>query len=156
MKKNFKGFMGLKYIEVRNVPVVKNGAQIALPAQALEQVERQVAEALLEHQVPIRGAEVHFLRQSFGLSLKEFGKYLGLSDVAILKWERVSLKRLNLVNEVAVRALIAQKLKLPYAASELFEGELASKIVINFERPKNGSWLFEHLLAEYPGIAAAG
>lgn len=156
MKKNFKGFMGLKYIEIKNVPVFKSGQEEAVSAAALKQVERQVAEALLEHQVPIRGAEVQFLRQSFGLSLKEFGKYLGLSDVAILKWERISLKRLGLVNEMAVRALIAQKLDLPYAAPELFQDEPASKIVVDFAHPKNGEWLFAHLREEYPAIAAAG
>jgi DNA-binding transcriptional regulator YiaG len=156
MKKHFKGFMGLKYVEVRNVPVVKSGLDQAVPALALEQLERQVAEALLEHQVPIRGAEVQFIRESFGLSQKDFGKFLGLSGVAILKWEKTSSKRLDLVNEIAVRALIAQKLELPYAAAELFQEEKVSKIVIDFEHPKNGKWLFDHLRTEYPALRATG
>jgi hypothetical protein len=64
-----------------------------------------------------------------------------LNDVAILKWERVSLKRLDLVDEMAARALIAQKLGLPYAAPVLFQNEPALKIIVDFERPKNGRWL---------------
>ena len=120
------------------------------------QIERQVAEALLEYQVPIRGVEIQFLRQSFGLSLKEFGAHLDLSDVAILKWERKLLSRVAFVNEIAVRALIAQRLQLPYDASELFEEETATKVIVDFERPKNGQWIFDGLRQKYPAMAATG
>jgi DNA-binding transcriptional regulator YiaG len=153
MKKNFNGFMGLKYIELRNVPVVKGENGDAIAAEVLGKLEQQVAEALLEHSVPIRGLEVRFLRESCGLSLREFGKLLDLSDVAILKWERKPTARLSFINEIAVRALIATRLHLPFVAAELFEEESVSKIVIDYARPKNGEWLFAHLRGEYPGLA---
>lgn len=156
MKRNFKGFMGLNYIDLRNVPSVKSDSGSAIHAASLQQLERQVAEALLEYRVPIRGLEIRFMRQSFGLSLKEFGKALELSDVAILKWEKQPMKRVSLVNEIAVRAWISAQLKLPVDSSLLMGDVRVQRIVVDFANPKNGSWAFDHLRDEYPGLAAAG
>ena len=62
--------------------------------------------------IPIRGAEVQFLRKSLDLSMEKFGRLLGLSAPAILKWERARIKRLAPINEVAVRALMAEHLSI--------------------------------------------
>ena len=51
--------------------------------------------------IPIKGAEVKFLRKSLGLSMERFGTLPGLSPPAILKWERDLKKRLHPTNEVA-------------------------------------------------------
>jgi DNA-binding transcriptional regulator YiaG len=66
-----------------------------------------------ENSAHFRGAEVQFLRKALGLSLDKFGRMLGLSGPAILKWERAREKRLHPLNEVAVRALLAEKLEIP-------------------------------------------
>jgi DNA-binding transcriptional regulator YiaG len=111
--KTIKGVGNLDYPEVHGVPMLideKYGESIH--AQVLGEVEQQVAAEIVSRQLPIRGAEVVFLRKALGLSRLEFAKGLSLSDVAVLKWERAADKRLAPINEVAVRAYFAQRLKL--------------------------------------------
>ena len=73
-----------------------------------------MARALIEKGIPLRGAEVAFLRK-VGLSLAVLGAELGVSAPAVLKWERATDTRLHPMNEVALRALIAEHLGLPLA-----------------------------------------
>lgn len=110
MRKNFKGVLNLGYVQVKNVPVERSkrfGELIS--AEVSGSVERMVARALLERGVPLRGAEVQFLRTVLGISQRQLGELLGYSGVAILKWERSKARRLDRVNEVAVRALMADR-----------------------------------------------
>ena len=110
MKRNYKGLLNLDYIEVRNVPIVKNENRgEGVESQVLGQVERLAARAILGKKLPIRGLEIQFFRKVLAMSQKQLGLALGYSDVAILKWERAKLNRLDPVNEVAVRALMAEK-----------------------------------------------
>ena len=108
MTRTLKGFMNLGYIEVRHVPYVESkrfgrGTDSAV----LKSLEQLIARKLLVDRIPLRGTEVLFFRSVLGMSQKQLGLRLGYSDVAILKWERNKLKRLEPVNEVAVRALMA-------------------------------------------------
>jgi DNA-binding transcriptional regulator YiaG len=103
---------GLEYVYLENVPVRKTAHGEVIDAD-LARIERQIAIEVVRHGVPIRGAEVQFLRKSLGLSLERFGKMLGLSAPAILKWERARGKRLEPTNEVGVRALMAEQLGIP-------------------------------------------
>lgn len=107
---------GLEYVYLENVPVRETAHGEVLDAD-LTQVERRIAIEIVRHGVPIRGAEVQFLRKSLGLSLDRFGKLLGLSAPAILKWERARGKRLEPTNEVGVRALMAELLGIPLQGS---------------------------------------
>jgi DNA-binding transcriptional regulator YiaG len=75
-------------------------------------IERAIAREIVRQGIPIRGAEVQFLRKSLDLSLEKFGRLLGLSAPAVLKWERARTKRLSPINEVAVRALMAEHLSI--------------------------------------------
>lgn len=110
-KREFQGFMGLKYIALKGVPYEesKKHGQL-IHASVSKQVERLASHAILAAGLPIRGREVAYYRSILGLSLKQFGSLLGYSDVAILKWERAKDKRLERVNEIAVRVLIAQRM----------------------------------------------
>lgn len=108
MTRTLKGFMNLDYVEIRHVPYVESERfGRGTDAEVLKSVERQVARAVLSQRRPLRGAEVYFLRSVLGMSQKQLGSHLGYSDVAILKWERNKTKRLEPVNEVALRALMA-------------------------------------------------
>ena len=108
MTRTLKGFMNLDYVEVRHTPYVKSVRfGRGTDAEVLKVVERFVARAVLTQRRPLRGAEILFFRSILGLSQKALGARLGYSDVAILKWERNKTKRLDPVNEVAVRALMA-------------------------------------------------
>jgi DNA-binding transcriptional regulator YiaG len=100
---------GLDYVYLENVPVRQTKHGEVLDAD-LAVIEREIASEIVRQGIPIRGAEVRFLRKSLGMSMERFGRLLGLSPPAILKWERESQKRLHPTNEVAVRALMAEQL----------------------------------------------
>lgn len=100
---------GLDYVYLENVPVRQTKHGEVLDTD-LAVIEREIASEIVRQGIPIRGAEVRFLRKSLGMSMERFGRLLGLSPPAILKWERESQKRLHPTNEVAVRALMAEQL----------------------------------------------
>ena len=100
---------GLDYVYLENFPVRQTKHGEVLDAD-LAAIEREIASQIIRQGIPIRGAEVKFLRKSLGLSMERFGALLGLSPPAILKWERAPQKRLHPINEVAVRALMAERL----------------------------------------------
>jgi DNA-binding transcriptional regulator YiaG len=102
---------GLDYVYLKNVPIKRTnyGDVLAVDMSAIEQ---EIAKEIVRQGVPIRGAEVAFLRKTLGLSMEKFGRLLGLSGPAILKWERAQTKRLEPINEVAVRALMAEQLDI--------------------------------------------
>jgi DNA-binding transcriptional regulator YiaG len=102
---------GLDYVYLKYVPVKKTRHGEVLDADPAV-IEREIATEIVRQGIPIRGAEVKFLRKSLGLSMERFGMLLGLSPPAILKWEREPQKRLHPTNEVAVRALMAEKLNI--------------------------------------------
>jgi DNA-binding transcriptional regulator YiaG len=102
---------GLDYVYLKDVPIhdTSHGKVMAVD---LNVIERDIAGEIVRQGVPIRGAEVQFLRKSLGLSMEKFGRLLTLSAPAILKWERARTKRLGPINEVAVRALMAEQLDI--------------------------------------------
>lgn len=102
---------GLDYVYLKDVPICKTIHGEALAVE-LALIERDIAREIVSQGIPLRGAEVQFLRKSLGLSMEKFGKLLGLSAPAILKWERARTRRLAPVNEVAVRALMAEHLDI--------------------------------------------
>ena len=103
---------GLEYVYLENVPTRETAHGEVIDAD-LGVIEREIAAEIVRQGIPIRGAEVRFMRKALGLSLDRFGKLLGLSAPAILKWERALLKRLEPTNEVGVRALMAEQLGVP-------------------------------------------
>jgi DNA-binding transcriptional regulator YiaG len=102
---------GLDYVYLKNVPTrqTTHGEILDIDIAA---IELEIAGEIVRQGIPIKGAEVQFLRKSLGLSLEKFGKLLELSAPAVLKWERARTKRLAPINEVAVRALMAEKLDI--------------------------------------------
>jgi len=102
---------GLDYVYLENVPIQHTSHGDVIEAD-LALIEREIAREIVLQGIPIRGAEVQFLRKSLGLSMERFGRLLGLSAPAILKWERARKKRLQPTNEVAVRALMAEQLNI--------------------------------------------
>jgi DNA-binding transcriptional regulator YiaG len=109
MKKIMKyGMSGLDYVWIEvEIKSSLEGDVITVP---LNQIEEAVAKEIIRQGVALRGKEVEFLRKSLKLSLEKFGNLLGISAPAVLKWERASEIRLHPMNEVAVRALVAEML----------------------------------------------
>lgn len=137
MNRTLKGFMNLNYVEIKHVPYVESKRfGRGTDAEVLKKVEAVVGKALLTHRWPLRGAEVQFFRAITGLSQKQLGAKLGYSDVAILKWERNKSKRLDPVNEVALRALMAGMLNVKLLGTFealLGKDEHPKKLVLDFE-----------------------
>lgn len=79
--------------------------------------------------MPIRGAEVVFLRKALGMTLSSWAKELGLSAAGIMKWEKDAKKRLSRVNEAAVRAFCAELLSIKLGGkwSELVAHDMTPK-----------------------------
>ena len=107
---------GLDYVYLKDAPVRQTAHGEVLDAD-VSLIERDIAGEIVRQGVPIRGAEVQFLRKSLALSMERFGNLLGLSAPAILKWERARAKRLAPINEVAVRALMAEQLGIELKGS---------------------------------------
>ncbi|MGK5089648.1 hypothetical protein WDW86_19010 [Bdellovibrionota bacterium FG-2] len=140
MTRTLKGFMNLENVEIRHVPYVDSKRfGRGTDAEVLKKVEFLVVKALLSQRRPLRGAEVLFLRSVLGISQKQLGAHLGYSDVAILKWERNKSKRLDPVNEVAVRALMAGLFKIHLVASFdslLGDDKAPKRLVLEFSASK--------------------
>src|SRR3990172_2610369 len=88
---------GLDYVYLANVPVRQTTHGEVIDADPAR-IEREISGEIIRRGVPIRGAEVQFLRKSLGASLQKFAMLLGLSAPAILKWERARMKRLAPIN----------------------------------------------------------
>ena len=135
--KNLIGIGNLDYVELKNVPMTRfEGHGEAIHADTQAEIEKRVARELILQKIRLRGREVEYLRGIFGLSMRQFAEKLGLTHVAILKWEKAANKPLDLVNEVAVKAMMAGLLGLRLPASlETLVGEAVppKKWVINFE-----------------------
>ena len=118
IRKTLKDLGNLKYIEVRNVPFrALPDYGDAVSAQVLSEIELGIVRVLILRRFKIRGQEVEFIRRGFALSQREFASRLGLSHVSVLKWERASTRPLDVVNEVAVKALAAGLLRMNLPAS---------------------------------------
>jgi len=139
VRKNLKGIGNLDYVEVHHVPMKTfAGYGDSVDAKVLGEIEKQVGRELILRRLPIGGLEVEYFRSIFGLSQREFAQKLGLSHVAVLKWEKVKDKPLGLVNEVAVKALMAGMLGLRLPASiESLSGQGAFQKKLVLEYPGN-------------------
>ena len=106
-KEDLKGLMGLDYILFKNVPMRQSeyGPVIDLEPGVLEKL---AAQAVIEQRIPIRGKEVKFLRKTLGLSMEKFATKLELTSGAVFKWERNPEERLHSINEIVVRAFVAE------------------------------------------------
>ena len=139
IRKTLKSVGNLDYVEVKNVPMESYpGYGDSVEAQVLKEIEKHVARELILRRISARGLEVEYFRSVFGLSQREFAEKLGLSHVAVLKWEKAKHKSLDLVNEVAVKALMAGMLGLKLPASiEALSGENQppKKLVLEYSNP---------------------
>ena len=137
IQKTVRGLEGLNYVEIRNVPMTVDAKfGNLIDASTVEQMERAVATEMIIKRLPIRGMEVKFLRSIFALSQREFAEKLGLSHVSIFKWEKNKNRRLDVVNEIAVKVLAVGLLGLKIVASIdalVGQSEFPKRIVLDFE-----------------------
>lgn len=53
-------------------------------------LEKKIAAALIEWRLPLRGAELAFLRKTLGLSLNQFARKPELTVSSIFQWEKAA------------------------------------------------------------------
>ena len=132
-KEDLQGILDLDYVVIKNVPMIqtKEGSAINYDYGL---IETQVAKAILEKHVPIRGAEVKFFRKTLGLSYEKFARELSVASTTVMRWEQEKLERLSTSNEVLIKVFMAEKLgiellaRLSSLVSNDFTGKLELKV----------------------------
>ncbi len=131
-----KGVSGLDYAEIKHVPMsYYPDIGFAVHSKVMGDVERFLARELILKFYRFRGQEVKFLRNLLGFSQRQLAQKLQMSHVSILKWEKAKLQPLDLVNEVALKALLSGFLGLKVPASlEALTGvhDIPKKLVLDF------------------------
>ena len=116
--KTLKSVSGLEYVEILHVPMIEiPDIGFAVHSTVLGEVEKLIARELILRHYRIRGQEVKFLRNLLGFSQRQLAEKLRMSHVSILKWEKAKIQPLDLVNEVALKALLSGFLGLKVPAS---------------------------------------
>jgi DNA-binding transcriptional regulator YiaG len=110
-KEDLKGIGTLDYFVFKDIPMrdSKWGPVIEVREQILEELALR---ALVTRRIPLHGAELKFIRKALGFTIQEFAKKLRLTHGAIQGWEKGPKTRLLPVNEIAVRSLVAEELKI--------------------------------------------
>ena len=125
------------YLSIENVPVKgsEHGDIIDMDHRELEDM---AIKAIIRERAPLRGHEIKLFRKLLGYSLEKFASEIGLTSGSIFKWERDLEERLHPINEVAVRAYLAEKFNvdLPGKYSQLIGKKETSPIVIRVEKSK--------------------
>jgi DNA-binding transcriptional regulator YiaG len=107
------GYGGLDYIRIKDIPArdTKVGRVMNID---LRQLELCIVAELVLKGVPLRGAEVKFIRKAFGFSQSEFASQFKMTAPAITKWESDPDRPLKSIAQYAVRMFSVFKLKLEF------------------------------------------
>lgn len=76
----------------------------------LGKLQMHVLNMLIHKPTPLSGRELKFIRAYFEMTTTEFGKVLGVTHVAILKWENEQ-NRINSTVDQAIRLFVLDRLK---------------------------------------------
>ena len=90
---SIKNFGGLTYVTVTNIPLKQTEFGDVIDMEPGE-LEKLVATALIEHKMPIRGAEFRVMKSAARLSNESIAKQLGISRNTVLKWGKETERRL--------------------------------------------------------------
>lgn len=110
-KEDIVGIGRLDYFVFKDVPMRESewGPVIDVRERTMELLALR---ALVTQRIPIRGAEVRFIRGALMLTIQEFASKLHLTHGAIQGWEKNPKNRILPVNEIALRAFAAEELGL--------------------------------------------
>ena len=102
-------FEGLGFpIKLINCPMRKIFGEWALDIN-LDQLQIDMVKLLIKKPVPLTGSELKFLRKFLEMSTTDFGKLVGVTHPAVLKWEK-DQAHINPAIEVYIRLHVLQKL----------------------------------------------
>ena len=100
-------------IILKDVFLVKK-KDIWTPAIDYNKLQRQVLLELCHKSLLLTGNEIHFIRVYFEMTMESFGKQLGISNPAVLNWEKSQNKsaKINPTTELCIRLFILEKLNM--------------------------------------------
>lgn len=76
----------------------------------LSKLQIDMLKALIHKPVPLTGAELRFIRKFLELSTTDFGKLVGVSHPAVLKWEKEQV-HINPTTEIYIRLYVLKHLQ---------------------------------------------
>ena len=97
-------------IKLVNIPMRKAYGDWILDIN-FGQLQIAVLLMLAKQGTTLSGKEITFIRHYFDMSTIEFGKLLGATHVAVLKWEREE-RRMNANTEIFLRSCILNRLNV--------------------------------------------
>ena len=111
---------GLDNVELFNVPVwvcPNNHDEVEIPA--VTQLHELLAYLIIRKPACITGPEIKFLRRRIGIQAKEFAERIGLTPVALSRFETQSRpvsRRTDLLIRLSAAAMIAARDEKPFPA----------------------------------------
>lgn len=111
---------GLGNVQLANLPVwiCSNGhEEVEVPA--VTQLHELIAQMIVRKPAQLTGAEIKFLRRRVDMSAREFAAKIGLTPVALSRFEnakRRPTRRLDLLIRLSAAALIAGRDRRPFPA----------------------------------------
>lgn len=130
-------FRGLGFpIKLINAPMRKILGEWVLDVN-FEKLELVVLESLLKKPSPLTGDEMKFIRKFLDMTTKEFGEILGVSHVAVVKWESGHMSA-NLSADVCIRLYILDHLEAKDKEFRSFYQEINPAVLskTRHEKPK--------------------
>jgi DNA-binding transcriptional regulator YiaG len=116
MEKLVKRFTydGLGFPLILTDVVLVKARGVWTPAIDYNKLQKVVLVALSHKPFPLTGNEVHFVRACFEMTLQTFGKYFGVTHVAVMNWEKTKNQpaKISPPAELYVRLFILDKLKI--------------------------------------------
>lgn len=108
-KKETFVYEGLGFpIKLINCPMKKVFGEWVLDIN-LTTLQMDMLKALIHKPVPLTGCELRFIRKFLELSTTDFGKLVGVSHPAVLKWEKEQV-HINPATEIYIRLYVLQHL----------------------------------------------
>jgi len=114
-------------IKLINVPMKQAIGEWVIDVD-FEILEKAVLRLLIHKPTPLTGAELRFIRKYLELTTKDFGKMLGVSHVAVVKWEGGKTKP-SVSADIYIRLYVIDQLKVKDKEfRSLFEETTPSKL----------------------------
>lgn len=109
-KKEKYTFMGLGFpVQIIDCPMKKILGEWVIDIN-LNALQLWVFNELIHKKSPLTGKEMRFMRKFMHLTTEGFGKRLGVSHAAVVKWEKEQSK-ISSVQEIYIRMVFSELLK---------------------------------------------
>jgi DNA-binding transcriptional regulator YiaG len=97
-------------IKLINVPMKKVVGEWVIDVN-FDALEKTIARLLLRKAAPLTGAELRFIRKYLGFTTTELGELLGITHVAVVKWES-GKTRPTILADIYVRLYVIDHLQV--------------------------------------------